>query len=145
MSVDVSKVNLDDLEHIDLQLLGEPDKEYLAVFIQDPSKPEQYWLRKMGVILGADISQGIEMALNYIQISFVSIGERGLIPCPANLVELNLPRLKTAEDAQIAADPKTREMHAVVGRADYQGPDTLSLEEVVTLVGIKYFMMRYEL
>ncbi len=154
----------EDLSQLELQLDVPPILDYLAVFVRDPENSEQYWLRKIHIDNGSKERYSrtnplLRLILKYmpwykeeqpeevkgqsrveIQVLDLSINNR---PCPKS--KLDSERLYINKQEQILrvhSNPEMRELHAVVGVAEYLGSNTLTLDDVINLAGMKYHHMR---
>ncbi len=133
------EVGFEDLEKLDLELHGDLDTDFLLAFIQDPERKDLYWMRKVGVEKGSMTHEGEEIP--YVDFKEVDLGRFGAIPCPEDLLEVNVKRFSRIESLT-RTHPELADIRGVVGVVRYTGEKEPSIESILTLAGMRFADMR---
>lgn len=140
----IPQIDLVHLEHLDLELYGVPTLPYIAVFIRDPENQkienqEIYWFRKFGVKPSSVDLQ--DKTLPFVDIEEIDMEEYNVIPCREGTLEKAIKKLTMLEE-QVGQEPTMQHHQAVPAIARYNGPEKFTLDEMMTLVALKYQSMR---
>ncbi len=144
MPFQTPQIKGDDLNNIELVLDGPPIPDYLAVFIRDPENKDQYWLREIGVECSSIETGELNGAESpYINLKILNLDEKTATPYPeASLSDAGARISQYEQSIKCDSDPKMKKISAVVGVAEYEGDNPPSFDNIVTLVGLKYYQKK---
>jgi hypothetical protein len=122
---------------IRLDLRSQPITNNLLFLLQNPNDRQHYLRRKLRVSPGLARGPNGE-ALPNLSVAMYDVDYGN--PVPHCDVEIAAEAFCYAEaKLKESADPEIQRMHGAVGIAMYEGRDSLPLEAIIYLVGVKYY------
>ncbi|MFH1590764.1 MAG: hypothetical protein ABIC95_02445 [archaeon] len=128
--------------NVELELQSPPVLPYLSVFIRSTAHSQFYNFRKFGVSNGTMPTEAGDIP--FVDLHKLDLGDFNTIPCPEYSLEVAVRNMVDNEKL-VGASTETQEVHAVVGVAEYHGPEKFTADQLVDLVGMKYFQMMEEI
>ncbi len=128
----------EDFKYIKLILHRPAIYDCLGVFVRDPVFRDMYWFQKIRVCKSPDKIGDI-----CAKIEVLDVGILDSIPAQASYLDEYIAESILGEEGFGMSDnPDIRELQGSVGVAEYTGPDMLTLENIVLLVGLRYYQLR---
>lgn len=78
----------------------------------------------------------------YVDVERLDLGHIDTTPVPEDQLPIAMRNVSRWERELVPQDPDAKKIQAVVGVARYQGDNQLSVDEIVTLVGLRYHQMK---